>query len=351
MEPLAWLGIAGAAATVWYLWERSESSTTLDDPPPPTPKPSPPPAAPSPPASKKPKPAPVAEKAPEPKPEPKPAPVAEKAPEPKPEPKPAPVAEKAPEPKPEPKPAPVAEKAPEPKPEPKPAPVAEKAPEPKPAPEPVAEPVVAKEPEPAAKPAVKPVAEKAPEPAPAPAEEKKTAVIYPEVKPLQLPVLPEKFDKEYKGKNPLDTDQESHMNPGQLLCDCADFKANRANQPEHDIRRVCACLAQKLTQVRAKGEFEPLVWSAVVGGKQHNHEGFVETKLLGSPAGIGFTPGNDVVALHCRVTKRGDAAGKASGDYKVFEYNVVTKSWLDPAPPAAVIKAAEKQLNETFKEG
>ncbi|MEG3638268.1 hypothetical protein [Magnetococcus sp. PR-3] len=365
MEPLAWFGIAVGTMAVWYLWERG--GVQPPPPPPPQPKRETPkqtilPPEPEPEPEPKPKvepesitveatvdpeptpvqetPEPVVEAPPAPEPTPEPVVEAPSAPEPTPE----PVAEAPSAPEPTPEPVAEAPSAPEPTPE----PVVEAPSAPEPTPEPVAEAPSAPEPTP------EPVAETppAPEPTPEPASEASIKMgIYPDAEGLMLPPLSEKYDKTYTGKNPLDEAHQSNMNPVQQTCDCVDFTQNRAEFPLGDVRRVCACQALKLTQIRAKSCYEPLVWCAVIGGKQRDLTKFYLTKLLSEPAGIGFTPDRSVVALHARAPRRTDASGHASGDYKVYEYDLNSRQWLDHAPPVHLAEVAKPMLDNLFKTG
>ncbi|WP_049757527.1 hypothetical protein [Magnetococcus marinus] len=305
---------------VWFLWERGANKPSAPPPPPPQPRRENPKQTVLPPEPK-----------PEPKPKAAPATVTVEA-----------VAE--PDIEPIPASPPVAEPCV--------TPTAEAVPE-KEAPPPITptKPLVEKTVEPVTEPLVEKTVEPVTEPISVAqpksrANDQKNALS--EAKELMLPILSDKYDKSYQGKNPLDENVESRMNPAQQICSCADFVQNRKDYPLGDIRRVCACQALKLTQIRAKSCYEPLVWCAIIGGKQRDLSHFYQTDLLGDPAGIGFIPGGSVVALHTRAPKRGDDQGHATGDYKVFEYDLSSREWLEPAPPIHLAEVAQPMLDDLF---
>ncbi|MBF0308011.1 MAG: hypothetical protein HQL56_00590 [Magnetococcales bacterium] len=160
---------------------------------------------------------------------------------------------------------------------------------------------------------------------------------YPPCQPFPLPALPEKFDKVYQARS-LGGEPGAiyELNPVTQTCSCEDFKTLRAVFPTGDVRRVCAHIAMKFQQIRAREFFDPLTW-AMVSSSTFSRRDACYARLPGKAgeSGVGYTPGLEVVNVLTRKRRTVDGASQdATGDYAWFSYDLAAEKWLEKDPMA-----------------
>lgn len=124
---------------------------------------------------------------------------------------------------------------------------------------------------------------------------------------LVVTALPAKYDRTYKATDRI-SEARYDVNLARLECGCADWKANRAEFPADDARRICAHLYDKLTTTKVERTFDPLLQLFIrYGRSMYTYRvavGERGTLLVGEPfepgtiRAIGVLDGKSILATY-----------------------------------------------------
>lgn len=112
-----------------------------------------------------------------------------------------------------------------------------------------------------------------------------------------------------------------------LTCSCGDFTERRAHLPARSPGRICKHIRNVLFRSGAYRELEGELFRAILN-EAHPKSHYVAAQLpSGSQVGLGFSPGDVWVDVYARQAKRGEKAGRCTGDYTLFGFNLAGSEW------------------------
>ena len=132
------------------------------------------------------------------------------------------------------------------------------------------------------------------------------------------------------------------VNLEKMTCTCADFKKNRINFENDDVRRACKHILDKLKIKRLLDKHDDLTECVIIYGRVKINT--VKTFMQSGEAVLICYDESEWVDVYARNRKKGETGGKYTGGYDRFGFNKSENRWsYRSGPPGA------KEIRELIK--